>query len=355
MTTDNILNIAAADLTTLVESVLVKVGVPAANAALVAEAIVWTNLRAVDSHGVQLLPHYAGQIERGEIDVHTKGSVLDVSGVCLRYDAESGLGQVTSRECCAHAVRLAAEYGIGMVVARNASHFGSAGFWSHTISKHGYIGLTMCDASMQVPPWQGRERRFGTNPISVAVPHTSGEGWLLDMATTTVSLGKLEQIWLKGEPNVPYGWAVDRDGVPTTETASLLDGGMLMPLGGYKGSGLAMMVEILTGVLAGGPFFGGKVTGLRHKGRPMHANHTFIAIDVQRFLPLDEFQSRMELLVSEVKSAAPAKGYDEILVAGDPEWRAMEQRRLHGVPIHEAIWKTVVDVADRLGVNVPVR
>jgi LDH2 family malate/lactate/ureidoglycolate dehydrogenase len=297
-----------------------------------------------------MLPHYVTQIEGGYIDVDADGEVISESGCCLVYDARLGFGQITARICSDHAARLARQHGIGMVVARDCNHFGAAGFWAGRISQNGFLGICMCDSSPQVPPWQGKQPRVGTNPLSVAVPHPNGRGWLLDMATAAVALGKLEQLRLKGESEVPYGWALDSDGSPTTDIASAR---WLMPLGGYKGSGLAMMVEILTGVLAGGKFFGPEVAGLRDRTRPMHANHTFIAIDIARFLPIEDFHARMEWLVEQVKSAAPARGYDEVLVAGDPELQAEEERTKAGIPIHEGIWRTVVDAATRVGVSIP--
>lgn len=344
--------VRAEDLRQFIENVLVRAGVPAEKATLVADPLVASSLRGVDSHGVQLLPHYVGQIERGNVNPLAEGHVVSESGACLIYDAERGLGQVTAPICCGHAIRLAARCGLSMVTAREANHFGAAAYWGQIISREGLIGIVMCDASMQVPPWQGREARLGTNPICVSVPHPDGRGWLLDMATTTAAYGKLEQALLRGEKTIPYGWAVDRAGVPTTDLEEALQG-LLMPLGGYKGTGLAMMVEILTGVLAGGPIYGTQVTGVRHQGRAMRCNHTFIAVDVTRFLPLEQFYRRMETWIQEVKSAAPAKGYDEVLVAGEPERRWEEQRRRQGIPIAAGHWEPLVRLARRYRVPLP--
>lgn len=344
--------ISEANLRDFTTQLFVAAGVSPDESAAMAEALVLTNLRGVDSHGVQLLPHYIGQIERGEVNLGAKGHVVSESGACIVYDAENALGQVTAAICAEHASRLARAFGLGMVVARECNHFGAAFLWSRVMSSHGYIGVTMCDASMLVPPWQGREPRFGTNPICVSVPHPDGKGWLLDMATSAIAHAKLEQAKLRGEQTIPHGWSLDREGLPTTDMATALNG-FLMPLGGYKGSGLGMMVEILSGVLAGGATFGTHVTGLRHKGRPMRANQTFLAIDVARFLPLDDFYARMDWLIKEVKSAQPARGYDQVLVAGEPEARAMVERTVNGIPIPDGVWATIAETAQRLGVAAP--
>jgi LDH2 family malate/lactate/ureidoglycolate dehydrogenase len=328
--------------------VLEAAGVAPAKAHLVASVLVFANLRGVDSHGLQLLPHYVGQIEAGDVDPAADGHVVSERQACLLYHGEHGLGSVTAEICCRHAVRIARQHGLAMVIARETSHFGPAAFWTSRISAEGLIGIAMCDSSPQVPPWQGKAKRVGTNPISVAVPHPEGRGWLLDMATSTVALGKLEQAVLNNQTEIPPGWALDSEGRATTNLQAAL-AGFLMPLGGYKGSGLGLLVEILCGVLGGGGM-APDIAGIREHGRLARVNHTFLAIDVARFLPLDEFHARTDWLVQHIKSAPPAAGFDEVLVAGDPEWRIEDQRRAQGIPILPGPWKALQATARRLGV-----
>src|SRR5262249_7936825 len=206
-----------------------------------------------------------------------------------------------------------------------------------------------CNASPLVAPWQGKEPRFGTNPICMSVP--GPDAWLLDMATTTVALGKILNAQFHGRDTIPHGWAMDSDGVPTTGAEAALNG-LLMPLGGYKGSGLAMMAEILCAVLGGGAM-STELGGIRIKGQPMRTSQFFLAIDVARFMPLDEFHRRTRALVDLVKASHPAKGFDEVLVAGEPEWRAEEQRRRTGIPLSDGVWQNLVQVAEQLGVPLP--
>lgn len=343
---------AAEALEDFAQRVLEAAGAPAARAKLAASTLVYANLRGVDSHGVQLLPHYAGQIAAGDVNPAAVGRVVRESGACLLYDGEHGLGSATAEICTGHAIRLAREHGVSLVVTRETGHFGAAAFWSQRISSAGLIGVAMCDSSPQVPPWQGKAKRVGTNPISVSVPHPAGRGWLLDMATSTVALGKLEQAKLNGQEEIPAGWALDGEGRPTRRLADAL-AGFLMPLGGYKGSGLALMVEILGGVLGGGGM-APDVAGIRDHGQPVHVNHTFLAIDVARFLPLEEFHARTGFLVDYVRRTPPAAGFSEVLVAGDPEWRMEDERRARGVPIQPGPWALIAETAQRLGVALPV-
>jgi len=207
----------------------------------------------------------------------------------------------------------------------------------------------MCNASPLVAPWQGKEHRFGTNPICMSLP--GPDQWLLDMATTTVAMGKIFKASISGEPTIPSGWAIDKNGVPTTDTAAAMEG-WPMPLGGYKGYGLAMMVEILCAVLSGGAM-SLEVGGIRIKNRPMRVSQFFMALDIERFMPREEFTARMRSLIGMMKSAAPATGYDEVLVAGEPEWRNEEKRRVSGIPLSEGVWKTMTDTATALGVAIP--
>jgi LDH2 family malate/lactate/ureidoglycolate dehydrogenase len=338
-------------LTDFASRLLQAAGASVSKASLVATCLVDANLRGVDSHGVQLLTFYVERLGRGEVDPLADGRTVSEHGGCLVYDGENGLGQVISDICCGHAVRLAKECGLSMVVARESNHFGAAAFWAQRISAEGLIGVVMCNASPIVPPWQGREGRVGTNPICVSVPGNAGRPWLLDMATTTVAAGKIFKAFFAGDPEIPAGWALDASGAPTTDTQAAYHG-LLMPLGGYKGSGLAMLVEILCGVLGGGAM-STEVGGVKTVGHPARNSQMFMGIDVSRFMPMNRFQERMEWLVANVKSAALAQGYDEVLVAGDPEWRAEEQRRRDGIPLAEGVWEKLREAALRLGVAVP--
>ena len=337
--------VSAEELTDYCERVLAAHGAAPHKARLVAETLVAANLRGVDSHGVQLLGYYVEQIEAGELDVAADGRVLGESGACLHFDAQNAIGQWVAEQCCDHVVRLAGNYGLGLVAARDSAHFGACAWWAQKISRHGMIGIVFCNASPIVPPWQGREGRVGTNPICVSLPGP----WLLDMATTTVAAGKIYKAWFNGDPSIPAGWALDREGVPTTDTQSAYKG-LLMPLGGYKGSGLAMMVEMLCGVLGGGAV-STEIGGIRWRGKPVRCSQTYLAIDIARFMPVDEFRSRVERLVDHVKSTPTAPGYNEVLVAGDPEWRMEARRRRDGIPIGQGAWDALVRAGERVGVR----
>lgn len=327
--------------------ILVAAGAPEAAAELVSDSLVSANLRGVDSHGVQLLPLYIQQIEQGNLNPLTTGHVVSSEGACLLYDAECTFGQVAAAQACDHAVRLADEYGTGFVTVRNSNHFGAAAYWASRMEATGKIGIVFCNASPLVAPWQAKQPVMGTNPICVAVPGP----WLLDMATSAVAYNKIYDAALKNAPSIPEGWALNASGASAIKPAEALKGSV-MPLGGqvagFKGSGLAAAVEILCSVLSGGPI-GREVGSMRNGGR-MNVSQTFLAIDIKRFLPVDEFRQRVEHFVTMMKSASPAEGYEEVLVAGDPQLRAERQRSTEGIPIPDASWKLIVRTADKLGI-----
>ncbi len=347
--TTGVRRVAHAELSGWVRRVLAAHDVPERWATVAAVSLVAANLRGVDSHGLHLLPYYVKHLRIGNINPATEGVVVSESGACLVYDGQHALGQVVSTICCDHALRLAGVHGVGMVVSRNSSHFGTAAYWGQRISDGGMIGVVMCNASPSVPPWQGREGRIGTNPLCVSMPTRGGGHWLLDMATTKVAINKILRARSDNLEEIPEGWATDADGVPTTTTAKAH---YAMPLGGYKGSGLGLMTEVLGAVLSGGVLCT-EVGGVPFFDRPMNTSQTFIAIDPSRFLPAGELQARMEDLVSRVKSSPPASGYHEVLVAGEPEVRIEEDRRTNGIPVQPGVWRELEEIAIELSLPLP--
>lgn len=327
-------------------------GAPDAAARLIADSLVASNLRGVDSHGVSLLPYYLAQWKSGTVDVLGTGRVASESGASLTFDGESAIGQVVAATCCDHAVRLAADFGVGVVTARESNHFGAAAYWAKRICDQRRIAIVLCNASPLVPPWQGREGRLGTNPICMAVPGGEEPAWLLDMATTMVAANKIFKAFNNKAPEIPAGWALDKEGVPTTNTDDAYHG-LLMPLGGYKGSGLAVMVEILCAVLSGSAI-GTELSGIRYPDKRGRAGQFYLAIEVERFMPVAEFGARMDKLIRMLKSTPPAKGYDEVLVADDPERRMEAERTKTGIPIDSGTWGRLAECATELNVPLPL-
>ncbi|MEO6873981.1 MAG: Ldh family oxidoreductase [Opitutaceae bacterium] len=332
---------------------LIALQTPEPYARIVGDSLVAANLRGVDSHGIQMLVTYIQQLRAGGINVETAGRVIREDGVCLHYNGENGLGQVVAEHCTDHSIRIAQALGVSVVVANHSNHFGAGAWWGEKLARAGFIGIAMSNACPAVAPWQGRTAILGTNPLCVAVPGNGGKSrWLLDMATTTVALGKLSHASHLNQPEIPQAWGfLDQSGRPTTNTAAALAGAPT-PTGGYKGTALAMMIEILCSGLSGGAMTT-ELPVYRTGGDPLGISHTFIAIDPARFLPAGEFETRMDRLVGLVKAAESAPGFDEVLVAGEPEWRCEKIRQRNGIPVPVKLWGKLTAIAAELNVVPP--
>lgn len=332
---------------------LTSIGISDAHASLVGESLIAANLRGVDSHGIQMILVYIQQVRAGGVNRTTAGRVMSEAGVFLRYYGENGLGQVVAQHCTDHAIRIARTHGISVVVTNHSNHFGTGAWWGEKIARAGFIALVTSNACPAVAPWQGKTPILGTNPICVAVPGLGGAGqWLLDMATTTVALSKLSQAEHLGQTTIPRAWGfLDADGQPTTETASALRGAPT-PIGGYKGTALAMLAELLSAGLSGGAM-ATELPVYRTGEEPLGLSHCFIAIDPKRFLPPDEFETRVERLVDLVKASQPLPGFDEVLVAGEPEWRIEQVRMKEGIPVPVKLWMKLTALAAEFGVIPP--
>lgn len=341
--------IDAPSLQELCSRLLEGVGVNWSEADFTSTALVASNLRGVDSHGVALMRYYLEQLEQGDMEPQGEPELLHHSGCTALIDGHNALGQIVARFATDQAIALAMDHGCGIVSTRRSNHFGAAAFWVQRINAAGHIGIALCNASPTVAPWQGKEGRLGTNPICFGVPGQSP--FLLDMATTTVAANKIFNAYSSGKPEVPAGWALDRDGVPTTDTGEAYRG-LLNPLGGYKGSGLAVMVEMLCGVLSGGAM-SNELGGIRFRGKPVDVSQFFLALDPKCFLDPGEYETRAQRLTQTLKGTAPAQGYEEVLVAGEPEVRTESQRRKNGIPLAEDTWQSLNEWAAKLNVPLP--
>ncbi len=341
--------IEASALKDLCAQLLEGVGVSKNEANFVAGALVASNLRGVDSHGVALIRYYLEQLECGDMIPDGIPELLHNSGCTALVDGHNSIGQIVAKFCCDQAIELAINHGCGIVSARHSNHFGAAAYWVQRLNAAGFIGVVLCNASSTVAPWQGKEGRLGTNPICFGVPGSSP--FLLDMATTTVAANKIFNAHNAGKPEIPAGWALDSDGVPTTDTAAAYKG-LLNPLGGYKGSGLAVMVEMLCGVLSGGAM-SNELGGIRFRGTQVNVSQFYMAIDPKCFLDPGEYEQRAQKLTDKLKAVAPAASYDEVLVAGEPEIRTETKRRTEGIPLAQDTWDSLSAWAAKLKVPTP--
>ncbi len=347
--------IDAGALRVFVQQLFVKLGVSEEDARITADVLVEGDLRGVDSHGVaRLESYYVSRMQKGLIDPKAEVKVLRESPVSIALDGANGLGQVVSHRAMSAAIEKAKTSGIGMATARGSNHFGIAGYYAIMAMKEDLIGMTFTNTQPLVMPLFGRKLMTGTNPIAVAIPGDKERPWVLDMATSVVPKGKLEVAARKGL-QMPDGWAVDKNGLPTNDPHAALDGGSPMPLGGtrelggHKGYDLAIFVDIFSGVLSGanwGPHVG-------EGGGARDIGHFFMAFRPDLFMDLQEFKERMDRFVRELKDSPPAQGAARVIVAGEPEDEAYARYSKSGVPVHPTVLATLKTMGEDLGVALP--
>jgi LDH2 family malate/lactate/ureidoglycolate dehydrogenase len=254
------------------------------------------------------------------------------------------------------AIDKAKTFGIGIVTVRNSGHFGAAANYSMMALEHGMLGLATTNSPyVAMVPTFGREPKLSTNPISFAAPAGRHAPFVLDMATTTVAAGKL-RIASRWKKPIPAGWALDEDGEPTTDPDIAMKKRLMSPLGGsrdlggHKGYGLGMMVDILSGVLPGATYGDLFQRAGRFEQKKQDVGHCFAAIDPERFRPLDDFKHDMDDMFDSVKSTSPAEGQTRVYVAGEPEAESEKRRLREGIPINATLMQLVNDLAKGLGV-----
>lgn len=344
--------------------VLQEMGIPEDDARITADVLVTADLRGIHSHGVARLRRYVEGIRDGMMIRRPEIKVVKETATTALIDGGGGLGQPVSYRAMEKALAKAEEYGSGFVTVRNSNHYGIAGYYAMMALERDFIGISMTNASDLVVPTFGRDAMLGTNPISVAAP--AGEEWpfVLDMATSTVPRGKLE-VYQRREKDLPQGWATDERGEMTSDTSRVLKnlqerkGGGLLPLGGegellggHKGYGLSLLVDILCGVLPGAAY-ANRTYPKDEEGNPLPSQigHFFGALQVASFRPLDEFVSSMDDLQARLKGSTKAEGQDRIYIHGEKEFEQMESNSQAGVPLNPKVVQDLRDIAGELGVT----
>jgi LDH2 family malate/lactate/ureidoglycolate dehydrogenase len=329
-------------------TLLQKTEVPLEDAELIAESLVRANLRGVDSHGVARLAIYIERLKKGLVNPRPRITTVRESHAMALLDGDNGSGQVIATRAMALALAKARESGIGLVGIRNSTHFGTCAFFSMMAIDQDMIGIAIANSYATVAPWGSRSRYFGTNPLSVAIPASQELPVVLDMATSVAAWGKIILAAQKGEP-IPAGWAMDAEGEVTTDAAQALKGALL-PVGGPKGSGLALVIDVLAGVLTGASF-GPDVGDLyQNLDRPQNVGQMVGAIDIGLFGDVAAFKKQIDRIVREIKALPPAKGVSETLLPGEIEIRNQRRREAEGIPLPPGTTGDLQRLASEYGV-----
>jgi len=332
---------------------MTAVGTRPKHAHCLATNLVMADYRGHFSHGLNRLDMYVHDVETGITVSNVEPNVIRESAATAYVNGNNLLGPVVGNFCMDAAMTKAKETGIGFVVAKGSNHYGIAGYYSLQAIEKGLLGLSFTNTSPLVLPTRGRKVTLGTNPLTLAAPGKDGDSFVLDMATSAVALGKIELANVKKE-KIPSGWGADSEGKECHDPEKVVSGGGLLPLGGsevssgYKGYGLAMLVEIFCGIL-GGAEFGPNIRRWKDTTRVANLGQCFIAINPDAFAP--GFPERMQTLLDICRTTPLAAGETEVLVAGDPERKHMRKcDKEGGIKYHPNQIQLLGELAARLKV-----
>jgi L-2-hydroxycarboxylate dehydrogenase (NAD+) len=330
MMSDKATTVSFSALLELGTAILEANGLPKADAAYVTECLLYADLRGVQSHGINRISNYTMRLKRKLINPRPTLAVEEALPASVRIDGDDGMGFLVGRKAMQEAIARARIYGVGLALAFRSSHFGMSAIYLQQAVDAGMAAMVMTNASPAMPIWGGRAPFLGTSPFGLAAPGANVP-YILDMATSVAARGKIRRASKRGEP-IPEGWALDDQGKPTTNADAALKG-IVLPLGGPKGSGLSLLMEAMAGV-ASGSAFGGKVGNpYLDLDRPQSTGHLFMAFKPDMFVGPEAYRSRMNELTERAKSSPLADGFDEILMPGEREARMAAETRISGIVV----------------------
>jgi L-2-hydroxycarboxylate dehydrogenase (NAD+) len=343
--------VAASSIAALIKDAMMAVGVPGADAAKIAELMLEADLTGADAHGVFRLPQYIRRIKAGGVNPNPNITMEQTAPATAMVDGDNGMGHLVMQRAVDTAIALAKENGVAWVGARRSNHAGAAGTYAAMALPHDMIGIYSAVANANhMPAWGAAESLLSTNPIAIAVPAGEEPPVVLDIATTVVSYGTVKAYKLQGKP-MPEGWMIGaKDGTPITDSAQSGDG-LLMPIGGHKGSGLALVLGLLAGVLNGAAFGREVVDFNADDESACNTGHFIIALDVSRFLPIAAFKAQIDRQLRELKSSPVLPGFDEIRLPGEQRRARRAERAANGVPV----FAEVVEQLDKLATELKIK
>jgi LDH2 family malate/lactate/ureidoglycolate dehydrogenase len=348
---ENTRRIAAGSIRAFMTDALVACGLPQADAAIVAEAMLDADLTGSDAHGIFRLSGYVRMLKRGHVNPRPDIKVIERSPATALVDGDNGMGHLVVTYAAKLAVEIAREAGVAWIGVRRSNHSGAGATYASIPVEHGMVGIySAVSGSNFMAPWGGAEPLLGTNPIAIAIPAGQEPPVVLDIATSVVSNGAIRTYAAEGKP-MPEGWVISReDGSPITDGRRLAEG-MFMPLAGYKGSGLALVLGLLGGPLNRAAFGRDVKDVTSDQTRETNTGHFVVALDVARFLPLDVFKAEVDRHVRDLAGSKRLPGVEAIHIPGQGRAQRRQERLANGVPLSETLLKQVDDLARSLAIT----
>lgn len=343
------MKVDARQLEQFIKQMFIHAGVPAQEAAYIADSLVDADLAGIPSHGVSRGADYMKRLKQGLVEKSTDIRTLRETAGTVLLSAGNGWGQTAGVRAMQLAVGKAKQTGAGFVGVTASNHFGTGAYYTAMAARAGCVGFVVTNTSPIMAPWGGKTPSLGSNPLSIAVP-ARGEPVILDMATSQVARGKII-LAAKNHEEIPPGWAITADGKPTTDAREALRGTVL-PFAGPKGSGLAIMIDILSGVLTGAAF-GAAVPRFYDDAEAQHIGHLFGALDVEAFMPMESFLERMEERVEQTRRTQPAEGFAQVYMPGDVEQLNRRRNAADGVHLSDEVLGELREAAASVGMEWP--
>jgi LDH2 family malate/lactate/ureidoglycolate dehydrogenase len=341
--------VSAGHLQTVSVALLGAMGVGADEAKTVADNLVMAERRGIATHGVNFLIPLADRIERGLVVVPTKVAVVSDGEAVTHLDGGNGLGQTAATQGMRSAIDKARRFGVGLALIRNTNHIGLLACYTMMAAGEGLVGFCACNGAASMAPWGGAEPFFGTNPFSVAVPGGDGAPVVLDMSTSLVARGKIRRA-LRLKERIPPGWALDAGGNPTEDPQAAMEG-TLLPIGGPKGYGMALFIDLVSGLLSGSKF-GRDVKTFHQPEGPTGVGVTTLAIDIERFMPLETFRALVGEYGRAIRGSAKARGSDRIYLPGEIEAARERASAERGIEVDAPVCKSLDALLAKAGLSV---
>ncbi|KAL2069800.1 hypothetical protein VTL71DRAFT_14479 [Oculimacula yallundae] len=325
------IHISATSAKAFTQNLLTAHGVPSENASIIANALVLADLRGVDTHGIMRLEPYIKRIRSHALDPLSSPTLHQITPVVAQVDGHNSFGFLGAHMGMQSAISMAQTFGIGMVSVKHSNHFGMSAWIVQQAIDAGMMSLVFTNSSPALPVWGGREKLMGVSPIACGAPGAEGgKPFILDMAPSVAARGKIHKAARRGE-KIPLDWALDKNGERTNDPEKALDGVML-PMGGPKGSALSVMMDVFSGVLSGSAFAGGVTGPYDTSGKEADVGHFLVAIKPDLFMSLEDFKERMGVLYEKVVGCERMKGVDRIYFPGEIEQDMCEERLKSGIP-----------------------
>jgi LDH2 family malate/lactate/ureidoglycolate dehydrogenase len=346
--TDRKIHVSPPEARRLVQDILQGNGVSPSHASTIARCLIAADLRGVDTHGMNRIPSYIERIRQGALDAAAEPTVTQPTPVVAQVDAHNGFGFVAAHRGMQLAIEAAKVYGIGMTSVKHSNHFGMSAWLVQQALDEDMMSLVFTNSSPALPAFGGKSKLIGVSPIACGAPGREGSHFILDMAPSVAARGKIYKAKRRGE-KIPLDWALDAEGRPTDDPEAAL-GGVMLPMGGPKGSALAIMMDVFSGVLSGSAF-AGHVTGPYDPSRSADVGHFMVAIKPDLFMNLDEFRDRMQYLYGRVVGSDKAAGVDRIYFPGELEQLAQKKREVEGIPLVQAEIDALNAEASKVGAS----